>query len=103
MECPREMRFDSIRLRRAGGWLVVAATLVACALVTATAEGAPKPTAESYAALQKQVAAGEVKKATVSPQKHTGKVKLADGRTYSATFTATEQAALVGSLKAKGA
>jgi ATP-dependent Zn protease len=77
--------------------------LLVLLVATATATAAPKPTSESYAALQKQVAAGKVKKATVSPRKHTVKVKLANGTTYAATFTATQQAALVSALKAKGA
>jgi ATP-dependent Zn protease len=77
--------------------------LAALALVPAAAVAAPKPAPESYAALQKQLSGGEVKKATVSPQKHTVKVKLANGKTYVATFTAGQQTALVASLKAKGA
>ena len=77
--------------------------LLVLLVATATASAAPKPTSESYAALQKQVAAGKVKKATVSPRKHTVKVKLANARTYAATFTAAQQTALVSSLKAKGA
>src|SRR5437870_1201054 len=98
------MRLDSIHPRRPGRWpAVICVALALWALAAATAEGAAKPAPESYAALQKQVAAGRVQKATVSPQKHTVKVKLANGRTYSATFTAAEQTALVASLKAKGA
>ena len=77
--------------------------LVAAMAASSAALAAPKPTQEQYAALQKQVATGKVKKATVSPQKHTVKVKLANGRTYEATFTATQQAALVSSLKANHA
>jgi|SRR4051794_34066272 len=79
--------------------------LVALAAITVTsgvALAAPKATPESYPALQKQIATGKVKKATVSPQKHTVKVKLANGRTYAATFPAGVQAALVTSLKATG-
>ena len=77
--------------------------LVAALAATTSVLAAPKPTNESYTALQKQVAAAKIKKATVSPQKHTVKVKLANGKTYAATFTATQQAALVSALKARGA
>jgi ATP-dependent Zn protease len=77
--------------------------LAAAALAPGAALAAPKPTQESYPALQKQIASGKVKKATVSPSKHTVKVKLANGKTYAATFTASQQTALVASLKAKSA
>jgi ATP-dependent Zn protease len=83
-------------------WLPIV-LLAALALAPGAALAAPKPTQESYAALQKQIASGNVKKATVSPPKHTVKVKLANGRTYAATFTASAQPALVASLRAKGA
>lgn len=78
-------------------------TFLVALLLTTAALAAPKPTQESYAALQKQIAAGKVKKATVSPQKHSVKLKLANGTTYAATFTSARQTALVASLKAKGA
>jgi ATP-dependent Zn protease len=78
------------------------ALLLAVLLATA-AQAAPKPTPESYAALQKQIAAAKVKKATVSPSKHEVKVKLADGKTYVIPVTAAQQAPLVASLKAKAA
>ena len=77
--------------------------LVAAIAASTTALAAPKPTNESYAALKKQIAAKKIQKATVSPQKHTVKVKLANGKTYAATFTATQQAALVSALKAENA
>ena len=83
--------------------LSIPAAVLLAALVATSAQAAPKPTTESYAALQKQIAAAKVKKATVSPHKHDVKVKLADGKTYVAPITAAQQATLTASLKAKGA
>jgi ATP-dependent Zn protease len=81
--------------------MLALALAACCALLLSPIAGAVKATTESYAALQKQIASGKVIKATVSPQKHTVKVKLANAKTYSATFAPSQQEALVASLKAK--
>jgi ATP-dependent Zn protease len=81
--------------------IVVAAVLGVAVAAAATAEAAKTPL-ESYPALQKQIAGGQVQTATVSPSKHTVKVKLKTGRKFAATYPASQQAALVASVKSKG-
>ena len=80
----------------------VAAVLAAALAVAQSAEAAKAPT-ESFSALQKQIAAGQVLTAGVSPSKHVVRVKLKNGRKFVATFPASQEPSLVASLRAKGA
>jgi ATP-dependent Zn protease len=81
---------------------ILLVTLVLALLAPAAALAVKAP-AEHYAALQKQIAAKQIATATVSPAKHTVKVKLKSGRKYALAYTPSRQAALVSSLRSGGA
>jgi ATP-dependent Zn protease len=84
--------------------LVTAAILAACwVFAAAVPAGAVKAPPETYAALQKQIAAGQVRTATISRSKHTARIKLKSGQKYVVSFPAANQTTLVDSLRAKGA
>jgi ATP-dependent Zn protease len=81
--------------------LVAAAVALLVLAGAATAQGAAKVKHESFSALQAQIAAGQVKQATVSKKKHVVTVKLKDGSKYKASYPAAADP--TASLRAHGA
>jgi ATP-dependent Zn protease len=77
--------------------------VVCCLMAGAPAAWAAKASSEPYSALESQIKAHKVQKATVESKKSIVKVKTSDGKTYKLTYPAGQETALVSSLKSSGA
>lgn len=94
MRSLKDLQF-SLRART----LLALAVALSCLLALSTSAQAVKAPPEAYSALQKQAAAGQVAKATITPKTHVAKIKLKNGKKYDVTFPAADQTTLVASLK----